>query len=41
MQLISKVVGTASVSDREEELVELKSSLQDTQPIGALINCAR
>merc|ERR1712240_538161 len=38
---LEKVVGTASVSDREEELVELKSSLQDTQPIGALINCAR
>ena len=38
---ISKVVGTALVSDREEELVELKGSLQDTQPIGALVNCAR
>ena len=29
------------VSDREEELVELKGSLQDTQPIGALVNCTR
>ena len=38
---ISKVMGTALVSDREEELVELKGSLQDTQPIGALVNCAR
>jgi len=38
---LEKVVGTSLVSDREEELVELKASLQDTQPIGALVNCAR
>jgi len=38
---LEKVVGTAAVSDREEELVELKGSLQDTQPIGALVNCTR
>ena len=38
---LEKVVGVSPVSDREEELAELKSSLQDTQPVGALVNKAR
>ena len=29
------------VSDHEEELAELKTSLQDTQPVGSLVNCCR
>eukprot|EP00090_Calanus_glacialis_P035806 TRINITY_DN61083_c0_g1_i1.p1 TRINITY_DN61083_c0_g1~~TRINITY_DN61083_c0_g1_i1.p1 ORF type:complete len:1016 (-),score=368.39 TRINITY_DN61083_c0_g1_i1:49-3096(-) len=38
---LEKVTSGSNISDREEELVELKSSLQDTQPIGALVNQAR
>ncbi|XP_072172418.1 RNA cytidine acetyltransferase-like [Diadema setosum] len=30
-----------SLTPAEAELKELKSSLQDTQPVGALVNCAR
>jgi len=41
IKTIEKVTGSPSLSDREEELVELKNSLQDTQPIGALVNQAR
>jgi len=41
VKALEKAVGVAGVSDREEELGELKASLQDTQPIGALVNCAR
>jgi N-acetyltransferase 10 len=33
--------GVVSVSDHEVELAELKSSLQDTQPVGALVNACR
>ena len=38
---LEKVTGVSPVSDREEELVELKTSLQDTQPIGALVSLTR
>ena len=41
VKALEKVTTVALVSDREEELVELKAGLQDTQPIGALVNCAR
>jgi len=41
IKTLEKVTGSPSLSDREEELVELKNSLQDTQPIGALVNQAR
>ena len=41
VKALEKAVGVAGVSDREEELGVLKASLQDTQPIGALVNCAR
>jgi N-acetyltransferase 10 len=33
--------GMVPVSDHEPELAELKSSLQDTQPVGSLVNCCR
>jgi len=33
--------GVLTVSDHEAELAELKSSLQDTQPVGALVNTCR
>eukprot|EP00088_Acartia_fossae_P056673 TRINITY_DN6600_c0_g1_i3.p1 TRINITY_DN6600_c0_g1~~TRINITY_DN6600_c0_g1_i3.p1 ORF type:complete len:1013 (-),score=323.42 TRINITY_DN6600_c0_g1_i3:32-3070(-) len=33
--------GNAPASDHEPELSELKSSLQDTQPVGSLVNCCR
>ncbi len=38
---LEKVTGRAPVSDREEDLQELKTNLQDTQPVGALVNLAR
>ena len=38
---LEKVSGTCPVSDREEELAELKTSLQDTQPVGALVSQTR
>ena len=38
---LEKVTGVSPVSDREEELGELKASLQDTQPVGALVNLTR
>jgi len=38
---LEKVTGNTSSSDREEELAELKNNLQDTQPVGALVNQAR
>ena len=38
---LEKVNGQAPVSDREEDLQELKTNLQDTQPVGALVNLAR
>ena len=38
---LEKVTGQAPVSDREEDLQELKTNLQDTQPVGALVNLAR
>jgi len=33
--------GSTPISDHEPELAELKSSLQDTQPVGSLVNCCR
>lgn len=33
--------GLMPVSDHEPELAELKTSLQDTQPVGSLVNCCR
>jgi len=33
--------GLKNVSEFEEELVELKSSMQDTQPVGALVNACK
>jgi len=33
--------GIMNVSDHEAELAELKASLQDTQPVGALVNACR
>ena len=41
VKALKKASTAALVSDREKELVELKAGLQDTQPIGALVNCAR
>ena len=41
VKTLEKVSGAAPVSDREEDLQELKSNLQDTQPVGALVNLAR
>ena len=41
VRTLEKVVGTTPQSDKEEELVELKSNLQDTQPVGALVNQTR
>ena len=41
VKTLEKVVGVVGGSDREEELTELKSNLQDTQPVGALVNLAR
>jgi len=41
MKTLEKVTVSSSISDREEELGELKNSLQDTQPVGALVNQAR
>jgi len=38
---LEKVTTSCNISDREEELAELKNSLQDTQPVGALVNQAR
>ena len=38
---LEKVSGVSPVSDREEELGELKLSLQDTQPVGALVSLTR
>ena len=38
---LEKVTGVAPVSDKEEDLVILKNDLQDTQPVGALVNLAR
>ena len=38
---LEKVAGLCPVSDREEELAELKTNLQDTQPVGALVNQTR
>ena len=33
--------GAKNVSDHEDELEELKASLQDTQPVGTLVNTCR
>jgi hypothetical protein len=33
--------GTMDQSEHEEELKELKASLQDTQPVGALVSACR
>jgi hypothetical protein len=33
--------GTVDQSEHEEELKELKASLQDTQPVGALVSACR
>ena len=41
VKALEKASTVALVSDREKELVELEAGLQDTQPIGALVNCAR
>jgi len=41
VKTLEKTTCGAPNSDREEELVELKTSLQDTQPVGALVNQAR
>ena len=41
VKTLEKVSGATPVSDREEDLQELKSNLQDTQPVGALVNLAR
>ena len=41
VKTLEKVTGVCPVSDREEELRELKTSLQDTQPVGALVNQTR
>ena len=38
---LSSLTGALSVSDHEVELKELKESLQDTQPVGALVNTTR
>ena len=38
---LEKVAGQCPVSDREEELAELKTNLQDTQPVGALVSQTR
>ena len=38
---LEKVSGVCPVSDREEELAELKTNLQDTQPVGALVSQTR
>jgi len=38
---LEKVTDKAGVSDYEEELSELKTSLQDTQPVGSLVGCCR
>ena len=38
---LEKVSGVSPVSDREEELGQLKLSLQDTQPVGALVSLTR
>jgi hypothetical protein len=37
----SILVGVCDQSEHEEELKELKVSLQDTQPVGALLNACR
>jgi len=41
IKTLEKVTTSCNISDREEELAELKNSLQDTQPVGALVNQAR
>ena len=41
VKTLEKVAGLCPVSDREEELAELKTNLQDTQPVGALVNQTR
>ena len=41
VKTLEKVAGMCPVSDRQEELTELKTSLQDTQPVGALVNQTR
>jgi hypothetical protein len=33
--------GTMDQSEHEEELKELKASLQDTQPVGSLVSACR
>ncbi|XP_029633434.1 RNA cytidine acetyltransferase [Octopus sinensis] len=38
---LPKLSKEESLSQSERELVALKESLQDTQPVGAIINCAR
>ena len=40
-QISCKYLGLMPVSDHEDELAELKTSLQDTQPVGSLVNCCR
>jgi len=41
IKALEKAITSNNISDREEELVELKNSLQDTQPVGSLVNQAR
>ena len=38
---LEKVDATSQVSDREPDLVKMKSDLADSQPLGALVNCCR
>jgi len=38
---LEKTTDKAGVSDYEEELAELKTNLQDTQPVGALVSCCK
>jgi N-acetyltransferase 10 len=34
-------VGKADSPPNEQELADLKGSLQDTQPVGVLVNCCK